>query len=138
MEFQANIGIEVEGRLSIGQNGADRTVLGPVAGEMAAGFWKGIAFVSSPSAENRIENADILSAGSQSWGGSVRGQAALYLARGARSARLALTDVFISKSGSYGISVEDESIISPCVDVSFGENVDDDVFLGETATYDCQ
>ena len=69
MEFQANIGIEVEGgRLSIGQNGADRTVLGPVAGEMAAGFWKGIAFVSSPSAENRIENADILSAGSQSWG----------------------------------------------------------------------
>lgn len=136
--FVQNAGLDIdEGRLIADGREGERIRFIAAGGETLTGYWRGIRFGSSFSSENVVANADILYAGSNGWHGGNASRAALFVAGSTNRASVALHDVHIASSGAFGISVETESQVSPCENVTFADNVDADIQAAAGATVTC-
>lgn len=138
LTFAQNIGLEVNaGRLIADARGGQRITFTAAGGETLAGYWRGVYFLKSFSTENVIANADILYGGSSGWHGGDSSRAGIFLRGGNDRAAVALHDVHIAHSGSYGISVEESSQVDPCEGVTFANNTDADIETAGTVTVTC-
>lgn len=137
IEFEQDAGLFINnGTLSADGTGGDRIKFIAADGEKVRGFWAGIAFEKSLSSKNKIANADIHYAGGKKWHGGTS-KAGIFLRGGTdRDSQLRLSDVDIAGSGSYGLLIEAGSTVDPCDDVTFDNNVDDDISGAGTTT--CQ
>lgn len=131
MEFAQNAGLLVEGgTLAADGTGGDRITFTAADGETVRGYWKGIAFVSSLSSKNVIANADIRFAGGGKWHGGDSTAGIFLRGGGSYNSTVALSGVKIEGSGKYGLQVENGSSVEPCDEVTFVNNVSDDIFGG--------
>lgn len=132
--FTQNAGLRIqgEGRLIADADGAEPIIFRGL--EDIPGFWRGIEFNTTFSADNILANAIIENAGSTGWHGGPASQAGIFLRGGNNRSMLTIRNTEITGSGGFGISVENESILMDCEALDFEANTEDDINAAAAAT----
>lgn len=125
-QFDQSAGVEVaEGGLNADGSGGDQIVFTGV--EDLPGHWQGLRY-NNLSDDNVLKNTVVEYGGSGTWRGS-DSSGNVYLDGTDGAARLNITDTVIRGSGSYGISVHDDSELVGCQGVTFEENEGDPLYI---------
>ncbi|MBA2661551.1 MAG: hypothetical protein H0U74_04605 [Bradymonadaceae bacterium] len=126
LEFRQNTGLQIEatGRLIANADGADKIVF--KGAEDINGFWRGLYFYKSFSSENVLANTTVQHAGAAKWHGGEQSQANIFLRGGSDKAMLTVRNTEVTGSGKYGISVENEAVLSDCQGLEVSANNEDD------------
>lgn len=133
VEFAQDVGMNVDTGVLVADASGNDEITFTSADEAISGYWRGIAFTASRSTRNKIANASVLYAGSSKWHGGDRSRAAIFLQD---LSALALEDVTIDSSGSYGISADDGTTINPCDVTITNSSASEDLF-GDVAVDSC-
>ncbi len=125
-EFEQDKGMRVrgDGRLS-----AEATADEPIefsGTEAISGFWRGLSFSNSLSADNVLRNVIIEYGGSSEWvGGAKPDVANLMVAGGDKAAAVTISDSTLRESGKFGIAIGNgEARIMDCSGLTFENNAD--------------
>lgn len=106
---------------------------------MSQGFWRGVWFDDSSSAENRLTHVEIYKAGYSQWHGSADGSRGALVISG--DSKVQLSNVHIEDSGSEGLRIANylgKPTVDPCVNITYANNSRDDFVVRGDTDHTCQ
>lgn len=121
-----NINIASEGSITaIGTADAPVRFVGV---EALRGFWMGIE-IHSVTANNVMDHAEVLHAGSDGFNGSENSDGAFFIGGWGGDGSISISNTRIESSGGFGVSVWDDSQLQGCEGVTFADNAKADVHV---------
>ncbi|RAL22210.1 hypothetical protein DL240_10175 [Lujinxingia litoralis] len=122
--FATDVGLDVDGG-SLTANAADADPIVMRGEEALSGFWMGIGFNGSYTADNQLINVELINAGSKRWTGNSDHQASLYIDG---DSRVTVEDLTITGSGQHGIVVLTEGELVGCTGLNISGSAGEDFF----------